>query len=210
MKLNWLNQNKLNDKLIIFFSGWGGCKALVEHLECDDYDVLYIDDYRELSPIENIEHYQQRFLVGWSFGVASAHAWQNTFDISDDNFIKKIAINGSYIPVDKRLGIAPNVMQLTIDTLNEKSLKQFHRRCGIPAICQPKSIKELEAELITVRDNSYTAESVWNKVIISDADNIFPYKSLLRAWKQHSNLITNSEPHYPFQHWRNWHEIVDN
>ncbi len=214
MNIEWINQ-KDNDSLIVFFSGWGGCKALVEHLDCGNYDVLFVDDYRTLHPIDHLNGYQDIYLIAWSFGVTSSQSWQQAHQISDTLFSKKIAINGSHTAIDRKLGIAPKVMQMTIDTLNRKSLALFHKRCGIPNICEGSlDINALKDELIIINERTTNTDSPttlhWDKAIVSENDAIFTLVNLQRAWAEQNNLITLSQPHYPFKHWNCWQQIVDN
>ena len=48
MKYKWLNREN-NDKLIVFFNGWGMDECVVKHLYPDDYDVLMFFDYTTLE-----------------------------------------------------------------------------------------------------------------------------------------------------------------
>ena len=48
MKYKWLNRNN-NQKLIVFFNGWGIDENIVKHLDCEDYDVLMFYDYNTLD-----------------------------------------------------------------------------------------------------------------------------------------------------------------
>ena len=52
MKLKWLKQSiddESDRKLIFFFGGWGLGDQVVEHLMFDEFDVLFLNDYRNLS-----------------------------------------------------------------------------------------------------------------------------------------------------------------
>ncbi|GAK51104.1 hypothetical protein U14_02346 [Candidatus Moduliflexus flocculans] len=48
MKWHWIQQRH-NSRLLLFFNGWGMDEHAVAHLECDDWDVLTVCDYRDLD-----------------------------------------------------------------------------------------------------------------------------------------------------------------
>ena len=48
MKYKWLNRGE-NNKIILFFNGWGMDENVVKHLDCEDYDVLMFYDYNTLE-----------------------------------------------------------------------------------------------------------------------------------------------------------------
>ena len=47
MEYKWLSQ-KNNNKLIIFFNGWGMDEFPVKHLASDDYDIIMFYKYHSL------------------------------------------------------------------------------------------------------------------------------------------------------------------
>lgn len=71
MQYHWLNKEN-NDKLIIFFAGWSFDYKPFEFLECNDYDVLFVYDYNEISGFE-LPKYKEKFLITWSMGVFAAY-----------------------------------------------------------------------------------------------------------------------------------------
>ena len=48
MEYKWLN-NKNNNKIIIFFNGWGMDESVVSHLNPADFDILMFYDYNSLD-----------------------------------------------------------------------------------------------------------------------------------------------------------------
>ena len=50
MKYKWLNL-KNNQKLIIFFNGWGMDEGVVKHLDCEGYDILMFYNYNDFTII---------------------------------------------------------------------------------------------------------------------------------------------------------------
>ena len=45
----WLNKQENNKKLIVFFNGWGMNETPIQHLKTDDFDILMLNDYRNLE-----------------------------------------------------------------------------------------------------------------------------------------------------------------
>ena len=74
MKYKWLNKNS-NQKLIIFFNGWGMDENVVKHLNCEDYDVLMFYNYNTLETdfdFKLLNIYPEKNLIAWSMGVMVA------------------------------------------------------------------------------------------------------------------------------------------
>ena len=71
MKYNWFNKSN-NKQLIIFFNGWGMDETIVSHLSAEEYDVVILYDYNNLSLDINFEEYQESHIVAWSMGVMTA------------------------------------------------------------------------------------------------------------------------------------------
>ena len=71
MKYKWLNKVN-NQKLIIFFNGWGMDESVVSHLDCENYDILMFYDYNTLDTdfdFESLNIYPKKNLIAWSMGV---------------------------------------------------------------------------------------------------------------------------------------------
>ena len=49
MKYKFYENN--NNKLIIFFNGWGMDEIIISHLDREDYDLLILYDYRDVDLI---------------------------------------------------------------------------------------------------------------------------------------------------------------
>ena len=74
MKYKWLNKNN-NQKLIIFFNGWGMDENVVKHLSPEDFDVLMFYDYNTLEidfDWDLLNIYHEKNLIAWSMGVMVA------------------------------------------------------------------------------------------------------------------------------------------
>lgn len=104
MQFHWLNKQN-NDKLIIFFAGWSFDEQPFKFLACDNYDVLIMYDYTSLDcEIEDFSQYGEINLIAWSMGVFAAYLLKDNLP----KFNKKIAINGTPLPVDDKYGIRQN------------------------------------------------------------------------------------------------------
>ena len=228
MKLKWLKQSiddESDRKLIFFFGGWGLGDQVVEHLMFDEFDVLFLNDYRNLSFYFSLnesiifERYQERILVAWSFGVAAASSWvANSFAFTFD---RKIAINGTMQAVDRYLGIPEAIVKKTKDTLSNESFKLFAQRCfGNEDMMFELTAINIDAcgEELDVFLNSETIEiNGWDTVWLSRNDEIFPANNMLKSWHQYNQqknmneqatIYTIDAPHAPFRQWKRWREIV--
>ena len=71
MRYKWLNKEG-NNKLILFFNGWGMDENVVKHLDVEDYDILMFYDYNTLDTDfswELLNIYHEKNLIAWSMGV---------------------------------------------------------------------------------------------------------------------------------------------
>lgn len=205
MQYHWRRREAGAKKLIVFFGGWGIGPEAYSHLDTGS-DLLTVWDYRDIDrELPEIRQYDSRTLVAWSFGVASYCLWQQNWP---DIFTRKIAINGTMTPVDRRHGIPPVVVQKTIDTLSEESFKFFVARCyGKKRLHSPIDVTDLKTELIAINNRDYSgSQQQWDKVWVSRRDRIFPFANMQNAWQQAIDII--DAPHVPFSAWKTWEEIV--
>jgi len=209
MESLWLNK-KNNKNLIVFFNGWAMTETIVSHLEYGDNDILMFYDYRKLD-IENFNfsRYKNKFLVAWSMGVYIT----NLFYDKLKDFNKKIAVNGTFFPIDNNYGIIEKIYNLTVNNFNEASCKKFVRRMFInKELIFNRTIQELKDELVSIKQ--YTTTSLqktlqYNKVIISLKDKIIPTKNQINFWKDKDVIIENIDcGHYPFGIFNSWNEII--
>ncbi len=227
MHYEWLKK-KSAERLIVIFSGWGFSAQVFDHLlendEGSQYDVLYVSDYRDLNVLlPDMTHYQERYLLAWSFGVAAFATWlsklpqgqQQTYRQQFDRFV---AINGSMQPVDRYHGIPDVIMKKTIDTLIQTSFEYFARRCfgdlPMPDDLQI-NVAEKKQELRAILSRTHQTVSIWNLVWIANHDKIFPPKNLSRAWHMYNENCQEAAviqycdaPHTPFQIWSNWNDFI--
>lgn len=212
-----------NQKLLLFFHGWGGHPQMMHHLTLsDDYDLLICYDYRndELPQeiVTLITQYQEINVVAWSFGV-----WMAAYTCQRYNFpiTSAIAYNGTLYPVDEQFGIAPHIAHATLEQLTETSLKKFRRRMmggldGLKKLSEhPQNLRpadelygELEA-LYTHFAELKVPYHFYQSAVIGSHDMIFPAKAQLTAWQKDKAEIANIEaPHYCFAHFTQWEELL--
>ena len=209
MKSLWLNKRN-NKNLIVFFNGWGMNETIVSHLDCNCNDVLMFCDYRKLD-IENFDfsRYKNKFLVAWSMGVYITNLFYDKLKY----FNKKIAVNGTFYPVDNNYGIIEKIYNLTVNNFNETSCKKFVQRMFInKELLFNRTIQELKDELVSIKQ--YTKAPLqkilnYDKVIISLKDKIIPTKNQIHFWKDKDVIIENIDcGHYPFDVFSNWNKII--
>ncbi|MEE9389134.1 MAG: pimeloyl-ACP methyl esterase BioG family protein [Paracoccaceae bacterium] len=205
MQLQWLKRRPNAPLVIVVFGGWALGAGVFAHLETTA-DILFVSDYRDLAcDLPTLDHYETRVLVAWSFGIASYCAWQKG---RVDIFDRKIALNGSMTPVDRRVGIPPVIMQKTIDTLSDAAFQVFLTRSyGKKQPHETIDVPARKAELIAVNSRDYRGgELHWDKVCISRHDKIFPFNNMQRAWQVPLDVLGG--PHVPFAAWETWDEVI--
>ena len=120
MKYKWLNINQ-NNKVIVFFNGWGMDESVVHHLEFSDYDILMFYDYNNLDTnfdFNSLDKYKNKSLIAWSMGVMVA-------TLFNQKYTSATAINGTLKPIDNKFGIPQRIYDLTIKGFNEKGAQRF-------------------------------------------------------------------------------------
>ena len=204
----WLKQKCEARNVIVIFGGWAIGSDVLSHLKSSS-DILFISDYRDLDyALPDLSTYSHRTLVAWSFGIASYCHWQaNNADVFD----RKIAINGSMIPVDREQGIPPQVMQKTIDTLSEESFQIFLMRATNSKMPDHKiDVTARKEELIAVLERGEAPPQIWHRIWLSTKDRIFPIKNMERAWAKQVDAVTKIDAaHVPFNLWKSWDEVCN-
>ena len=125
MRIEWLDK-KNTGRVIVFFNGWGMDGKAVQHIK-GDYDILVINDYRQLD-IENLPElvsYQEIYVVAWSMGVWAA---ANTLMDWGISYERLIALNGTEHPVNDLWGIPEKIYRLTERGMNAAGREKFMLR----------------------------------------------------------------------------------
>ena len=224
MRYKWLNKEG-NNKLILFFNGWGMDENVVKHLDVEDYDVLMFYDYNTLDTdfdFESLNFYPEKNLIAWSMGVMIGNklAPSLTLPLGEGT---KTAINGTLKPIDEEFGIHPKIYDLTIKGFSEKGRDRFVKSMfdtqPPPAFQAPspleRDIENQHSELIALKEICKLAtsltlplgegKSLYNKILISDNDKIIPTKSQVAFWEIEPNLKGG---HCPFFQFKKWSELL--
>lgn len=190
MEYKWLNREN-NEKIIIFFNGWGMDENVVKEMSSENFDVVMFYDYNTLKTNFNFEilnTYKQRFLVAWSMGVMIATLFKDKLGKLDG----ATAINGTLKPIDSEFGINPRIYELTIRGFNEIGREKFIRNMFDSSLEElPKIDRTLEnqkTELSAIKNYSADMDFKYNKVFISDSDKIIPTKNQCKFWEIEPNL----------------------
>ena len=207
MKYKWLNKEN-NEKVIIFFNGWGMDNSAVEGLDFENYDVLMFYDYNSLGTnfcFEELKDYHSKFITAWSMGVMIATLFQKQLE----PIVSATAINGTLFPIDIKYGIHPKIYDLTIKGFNEKGRERFLRSMFYPETdTLPKIKRTLEnqkSELVALKGYQSNLEFKYNKIFISDNDKIIPTKSQVKYWNREPNLCGG---HCVFNLFNKWEELL--
>lgn len=216
MQYHWLNKKDGNKKLLLFFCGWSFDYKPFERLECNDYDVLMLYDYNDLSiPIE-ILGYEEYFLITWSMGVFVAYLLKEKLP----EFKEKIAINGTPFPVDNEKGIPIKTFDLTLKHVETglqgkfqrnlfKTEEEFQKYLQNPVAREiPNQASELVSlkKLIDKTDVDY--KKYYNRAIISNTDKIIPTRNQHNCWDNVCPVVVLNSGHFPFYDFESWNDIL--
>ncbi len=208
----WLNNKPQNKNLILFFNGWAMNETPVKHLDCSDYDVLVVYDYRNLDfdfTQFDFSKYEKQYLICWSMGVYCANLFKKTLK----NFDKKIAINGTQKIIDDNFGIPSKIYKITTKFLNEDSKDKFIKNMFDngkinPNITITRNLNELKEELIAIQNIKLTDELNFDLAIISKNDRIIPTKNQLNFWQNKALIKEINSTHCPFEIYNSWQDLL--
>ncbi|WP_066629814.1 DUF452 family protein [Labilibacter marinus] len=218
MKHTWIKND--NTKLIVFFNGWGCDEHQFTHLNANDYDVLMLNDYRNLtldnSVVDAINTYREINIAAWSYGVWVAQYMWGELNLSKH---KAVAINGTTMPVSKAYGIPEIIMQGTLDNLSERNMMKFQRRMvggsegwkAFETIKPQRDITEQKEELAALIQHFKTAlgeESFYDKAIVASGDLIFSADNQKQFWNDKAEVKEIEAAHYCFFDIENWDSLL--
>lgn len=203
MKYKWLNINQ-NNKVIVFFNGWGMDESVVYHLDFSDYDVLMFYDYNNLDTnfdFNSLDKYKNKSLIAWSMGVMVA-------TLFNQKYTSATAINGTLKPIDNKFGIPQKIYDLTIKGFNEKGAQRFIKSMFNENIKLPQISRDIEnqkSELSALKNYTANSNFKYNRIILSDNDKIIPTKNQIAFWRIEPNI---SSGHCPFMLFKKWEELL--
>lgn len=195
-----------HNSLLLFFTGWGMDNRATDSLSTERYDICTCFDYTDLttSETERWKEYSEIVVVGWSMGVWAA---ERVLQGRGLKITKSIAINGTSTPVDDNFGIPVSIAKGTCEGLTENSFRKFIRRVG-GNFEHREDIVALKIELERIIDSLPTADFHWDKAIVSRNDAIFPPDNMLRFWQERCTVEELDAPHYPFEIFKSWEELL--
>lgn len=206
MKYKWLNK-KNNNKIIIFFNGWGMDEVIVSNLECGEFDVVILYDYNNLDIDLDIHEYKEKHIIAWSMGVMIG----TLFEFK--NVKTKTALCGTPKPIDNDYGIPDRIYNLTIKRFSEKSVSKFMERMFIskPNMMSfsNRDLENMKTELIKMLSYKSNENYQYTKAIIPDKDLIIPTKNQKNYWeKTDTNIVEIKSGHSPFENYKCWSDII--
>ena len=199
MEKHWLRREGAN-RLVIFMLGWAADHTLIEHIRPPGCDVLCVYDYREAETLTEVAQYRDKWLFAWSFGVLMSEVV-----LGGVGFTRAVALNGTPLPADDKLGIGSRRLDLTLRQLATQGMEQFNRRAYseyyevLAGRFSPRSLQDNIQEL---RELQRIAEAAphpaikWDKAVVGERDMIFPPQNMLAYWGERGELLPL--PHYPF------------
>ena len=208
MKYKWLNK-KDNDRLIIFFNGWGMDEGVVKHLDFGDFDVVMFYDYNNLDTDFTLDKkYYETNIIAWSMGVMAVNAAGADFG----NISKTVFINGTLKPIDEKYGIPPKIYDITISGFSESGRSKFVKNMGLRVSIDDncstlfrRTLENQKSELIALKNYKANLKFKPTKVYISDNDRIIPTKSQCAFWGIEPSLKGG---HCPFFNFKKWEELL--
>ncbi len=192
-------------RLILFFAGWGMDTDMFAGMRRAGYDIMVVYDYTAPDfDTAAVERYEEIVILAWSMGVYFADRFIRECKLRNTVITKCVAVNGTLSPIHDKLGIPPSIYELTCALPNANAVNKFCRRiCGRTAAMNrlmPKepsrTVDELRNELIAIRKvvDSHplhlTDASLWDEILISTRDLIFPPANMMRAWENAADRIT--------------------
>ncbi|WP_257935530.1 DUF452 domain-containing protein [Campylobacter lari] len=204
MKTHFLHENANSSELILFFSGFCSHFNHFTHLK-SDVNVLMVYDYTSFDWEFDLHNFEKITLVGFSMGVCVASKI-----LKDINFYKKIAINGTNLPINDEFGIKEVIFKLTMKrfALKDFKAKLFKKRMSLSDEFYFEKNEHLKAELLSLYEfctKDLNENFTWDKAIISKDDKIFPPKHAFNFFKEKAMFI--DEPHFAFFKYHTWEEL---
>lgn len=216
MQFHWLNKQN-NSKLIIFFAGWSFDENPFKFLACENFDVLIVYDYSTIDEnIEKFTSYKEINLIAWSMGVFVAYLLKDKLP----KFNKKIAINGTPLPVNDEFGIPVKPFLLTLRHARTGLEGKFYQNIfdtkeefeKYSTMSVNRSIENRETELKSLYDKIRSAEinysRFYDKVLISSRDKIIPTKNQINFWQNNAEIEMLESGHFPYYNFKSWNEIL--
>lgn len=209
-----------SDNLILFFCGWGMDENPFSILK-SDYDILFVYDYVTPDfPEFDFSKYKSVKLLSFSYGVYAGAIADLPNNLKIDT---RVAINGTLIPVDDKLGVPVRQFELTEKMDSDSVVKfrqrlfggeQAHNHFEIFEKHLPKrTAKSCTDELLGMK--KYTPQipakqRTFDKIYIGLFDRCVPTRNQMNFWKKdnNSNIIELNTGHFPFYNYEKLEELL--
>ena len=177
-------------RALLFFAGWGMDPRPFSALTVGGYDVWLVYDYTD-APLDTapLVGYDEVVVAAWSYGVAMAAV---ALEGTSLPVTRRVAINGTMHPIDRRRGIPEVIFMRTLAGLNAETLADFNVRMtgSLPvaerfeAIAPSRSIESLRAELEAIGNAARRGVPPfrWDEAVIASHDRIIPTEAQRHAW----------------------------
>ncbi|MDE5688740.1 MAG: DUF452 family protein, partial [Paramuribaculum sp.] len=198
MKIRFLHGSD-SKRLILIFAGWAMDCRPFDNLTYPGYRLAVVWDYAdELFDTEELNDFDEICVLAWSYGVFMASRFMASH--RQLPITASVAVNGTMHPVNSRYGIAPEIFDMTLNALSERSVMKFYRRmCGGSSAFAEFSGKmpqrdtdSLAAELKNISD-TYRRDGApewnWDYAFISGNDLVIPPESQSNAWMDAGTVI---------------------
>ncbi|EAJ6152003.1 DUF452 family protein [Campylobacter lari] len=204
MKTHFLHENANSRELILFFSGFCSHFSHFTHLK-SDVNVLMVYDYTSFGWEFDLNKFEKITLVGFSMGVCVASKI-----LKDIKFDKKLAINGTNLPINDEFGIKKAIFKLTMKrfALEDFKANLFEKRMSLSDEFYFEKDEYLKEELLSLYEfctKNLNENFTWDKAIISKDDKIFPPKHVLNFFKEKAMFV--DEPHFIFFKYHTWEAL---
>lgn len=200
----------------LFFLGFGMTpQVLFDRIRKDSAQPLVVfSHYHEPTP-QRIPVAKNYRVFAWSFGVARAWDWlsQTNQSITSITFC-----NGTPTPIDRRLGIHPQIVQKMQRTLTPQSFQHFCSLCVQPDFAiwtgdlPQRSITDAKEELtyFLQRKNDCVSKTLPThhptpQIFAGKFDKVIPLPAQQRAWEALGYTPTLLESgHTPWSFFEKW------
>lgn len=218
MRSKWLIR-KNHEQLLVFFTGWGMDEMPFKVIGSREFDVFICFGYNETdTPFDMSildDQYRSITLLCWSMGVVYGN---RCFAGNKEVFKNRIALNGTLTPIDNLTGIPEDIFNATLQKLDKKSLQKFYfRMCKDKRVYttflenkpqrQLDDIKDELQTMYTIERTQVEDQGIYNKIIITDKDYVFPTENQKKAWKN-IPVVSMQGAHFPFYNFTTWEDLI--
>lgn len=206
MKSKYVSRTPGCSRLILIYAGWGMDWHPFARLQKNGYDIMVIWDYTTLDyPMQKLARYDEICLLAWSMGVFAASI---TIHEILPRVTKRIAVNGTLMPIHPTHGIPPQIFAGTLDNLTPGTLRKFYRRMCMSAeqfaefmnVAPCRKVDDLRAELAAIEQHTYLHPpqmADWDLALVSAHDAIFGKENLKNAWRGRAPIQQMEAAHLP-------------